>query len=136
MSDVPGDTVVNAGWQGQVEEAVSFCATRQRQQVTIEVGEGTLIIILSTYVRVAAEEGSETVHFSVCHLRSGIQRSFNIYAQFWPPLCIHKYTQAHACTRTHTYGIDYLHVGQTGFADGIHSQVRAGKADKERLLRK
>lgn len=80
VSDVPGDIVVNAGWQGQVEEAVSFCATRQRQQVAIEVGEGTLIIILPTYVRVAAEEGSETVYFSVCHLRSGIQTSFSIYA--------------------------------------------------------
>lgn len=69
--DVLGDIMVDAGWQGQVEETVGSCTSRQRHQVCMQVGEGALIIVLPTYIGVTAEEDRETVCFSVRHLRKG-----------------------------------------------------------------
>lgn len=55
--DVLGDVVVDSWWQGQVEETVCFGSSRQRQDVCVELGEGFLIYIFPTNVRVSAEEG-------------------------------------------------------------------------------
>lgn len=57
MLDVPGNVVVDGGWQRQVEETVRLGSSGQRQDVFVESGEGTLIGIFPTDVRVPAEEG-------------------------------------------------------------------------------
>lgn len=68
MLDVLGDIMVDGGWQRQVEEAVGIGAARQRLDVRVESGEGRLISVLPTDVRVSAEEGGQPLHFCIRHL--------------------------------------------------------------------
>lgn len=79
--DVLGDVVVDAGRQGEVEEAVGLAPPGQGQQVGVEVGEGTLIRVLPTDVRVTAEEHRQPLRLRVCHL--GPQRDRNVVICLW-----------------------------------------------------
>ncbi len=71
MLDVLGDVVVDAGWQGQVEEAVGLSSSRQGQQVSVQVRERGFIHVLPADVRVSAEECSEAICLRICHLNGG-----------------------------------------------------------------
>ena len=75
LSDVLADVVVDAGRQGQVEEAVGVRSPRQRQQVGVKSGEGALVCVLPTHVGVTAEERGQTLHLSVCHLGRGEEKT-------------------------------------------------------------
>lgn len=72
MLDVAGDVVVDRWWQSQVEEPVGLLASGQRQDVSVQFGEGALICILPTDVGVPAEEGRQTLCVCVLHLREEI----------------------------------------------------------------
>lgn len=54
--EVFGHVVVDGRRQGQVEEAVGLVSSRERQDVRVKLGEGALICIFPTDVRVPAEE--------------------------------------------------------------------------------
>lgn len=71
MFDVLGDIVVNAGRQGQVEEAIGPSSSRQGQQVSVQVSERGFIHILPADVRVSTEERSEALCLRVYHLKGG-----------------------------------------------------------------
>lgn len=49
--------MVDGGWQRQVEETVRLRSSGQRLDVSVEFGEGSLICIFPTDVRVPFEEG-------------------------------------------------------------------------------
>lgn len=55
--DVLGNIVVDGGRQGQIKETVCLGSSGQRQDVCVELGEGTLFCVFPTDVRVPLEEG-------------------------------------------------------------------------------
>lgn len=67
--DVLGDLVVDRGGQRQVEEAVCFGAAGQRRDVSVEIAEGTLLVVLPADVRVPLEERRQPLRLGVRHLR-------------------------------------------------------------------
>lgn len=69
MFDVLGDLVVDGGGQRQVEEAVCVRSAGQRRDVSVELAEGTLVIVLPTDVRVPLEERRQPLRLCVRHLR-------------------------------------------------------------------
>lgn len=68
MLNVLCNIVVDCRWQGEVEETVSLNSSRQRQDVCVEFGEGTLITIFPTDIRVPAEEGRQPLCFRISRL--------------------------------------------------------------------
>lgn len=71
MFDVLGDIVVDAGRQGQVEEAVCLSSSRQGQQVSVQVGERGFVHVLPADVRVSTEERSEALRLRIYRLEGG-----------------------------------------------------------------
>lgn len=74
VSDVFGNVVVDTGRQGQVKEPVGLGSAGLRQQMCVELGEGTFVCVRPTDVGVPAEEHRQPFRLRVFHLGQGGER--------------------------------------------------------------
>lgn len=83
MLDVLGDLVVDGRGQRQVEEAVRVGSAGQRRDVSVELAEGALVVVLATDVGVPLEERRQPLRLRVCHLGQVAGTPFIVFIQ-WP----------------------------------------------------
>lgn len=77
-TDVFGDIVINRGRERQIKEAVGLGPARQGQDVRVEFGEGTLVVVFPADVRVPAEEGRQTLRLRVGRLTSEREQTLGL----------------------------------------------------------